>query len=821
MMADGWKQHQERHDEKKEEKKERKESRRPLRHSRNNSDVSVDSVEDVQLSASSNNSLSAVAKGKPAVSGTTSSKSLSSDSAVRAPAPTPSRDPAAHAPLSIPATASSPGSATVTDKPALGTSPPKAVKGQHSPSSGTVTSVMTPLLEKTDHVLASWGFSRGNTMQSKQAEGASTSQVEASGRTGDPDVDASNSVTSVVTPLLEKTDNYLATWGLTTSASNPKSEDGTVVQGSSPSAVQASPPTAVQVSSLSAPQVAAVTTQNGAEEQNIVITADRHKTYSDTDLAEMETAAGPVEEEVFENERFQPFKGWGHGWPGNFLPTDKVGHWSHRNGTPGKAASMAFSTVAPKLPKGWSWVEEGWVVDHQGIADDAVDADGWSYATDFSWLRMPPAPNSGHRSKVRDFVRRRRWIRSRVKKPAESQAGQGASTSSSPIFGHSASSLHVDSRPQLSKVSTTSSTGTGPIFSRPSGMFAGHEGAPAANTSFTSQRNMNTAGQLSPTKGFGAEGVSSSSNLGHSDLANLRGRSSHSLGGAMPGRSSGPDEQPYMNLSDVRSGLSNECSKWGQSVASELHKAISSAGEDNGSLARDSLHSEDYVGNSPMSAGLTRLSGPATSFQSGSASPTAAASYPTTAAVLSQHRLSPQFVRDSTPQTLGTAGGIPVAPQLAQATGHANISAAGSAQSTDSRPTGAAPQGMPSFADRQSAGNVAVQHSTAEDFPASEELTVEDSAPSAPASVFGQVRHGRLQMSEESPLAAFPASSVAAGLAGPSGNAVMMQNIDRDVGHADTTKFEQSSPLGHHHSYEKAGVVLARPADGSAAKFDQ
>ena len=181
-------------------------------------------------------------------------------------------------------------------------------------------------------------------------------------------------------------------------------------------------------------------------------------------------------------------------------------------------------------------------------------------------------------------MRRRRWIRSRVKKPAESQAGQGASTSSSPIFGHSASSLHADSRPQLSKVSTTSSTGTGPIFSRPSGMFAGHEGAPAPNTSFTSQRNMNTAGQLSPTKGFGAEGVSSSSNLGHSDLANLRGGSSHSLGGAMPGRSSGPDERPYMNLSDVRSGLSNECSKWGQSVASELHKAISSAGEGKPSL---------------------------------------------------------------------------------------------------------------------------------------------------------------------------------------------------------------------------------------------
>ena len=61
------------------------------------------------------------------------------------------------------------------------------------------------------------------------------------------------------------------------------------LQGSSPSAVQASPSTVVQVSSLSAPQAAAVMGQNGAEEQNIVITADRHKTYSDTDLAEMET----------------------------------------------------------------------------------------------------------------------------------------------------------------------------------------------------------------------------------------------------------------------------------------------------------------------------------------------------------------------------------------------------------------------------------------------------------------------------------------------------------------------------------------------------
>ncbi len=31
-----------------------------------------------------------------------------------------------------------------------------------------------------------------------------------------------------------------------------------------------------------------------------------------------------VIEEIFENQRLQPFRGWGHTWPGHFLPTDKV-----------------------------------------------------------------------------------------------------------------------------------------------------------------------------------------------------------------------------------------------------------------------------------------------------------------------------------------------------------------------------------------------------------------------------------------------------------------------------------------------------------------
>ena len=60
---------------------------------------------------------------------------------------------------------------------------------------------------------------------------------------------------------------------------------------------------------------------------------------------------GVVEAEVFENERFLPFRGWGHEWPGHLLPTDRVGHWSLRGDRPSGAESMDFHRVAPALPK--------------------------------------------------------------------------------------------------------------------------------------------------------------------------------------------------------------------------------------------------------------------------------------------------------------------------------------------------------------------------------------------------------------------------------------------------------------------------------------
>lgn len=231
---------------------------------------------------------------------------------------------------------------------------------------------------------------------------------------------------------------------------------------------------------------------------------------------------------------------------------------------------------------------------------------------------------------------------------------------------------------------------------------------------------------------------------------------------------------------------------------------------DMGSIAKDSMHSDDYVGNSPMSAGLQRLSGP-TAFQSGSSSlaapfssasstlpPTLGSGQPIAA------RPTPQFVTVSTPQTIGTAGGLPVAPELANATGHANIP---SVIGPPAAPYGPAamhaqvpPQQMPApFIENRSAGGVPVKNSAALEFPAQEELTVEGSAGSAPTSMFGQIKPGRLGMPDTEPLGSLPASADA--FPGPSRGGGMMQNVD--------------APVGHHHAYEKAGVVLARPADGS------
>lgn len=47
--------------------------------------------------------------------------------------------------------------------------------------------------------------------------------------------------------------------------------------------------------------------------------------------------------------------------------------------------------------QGFTWLEEKWHVDLSGQSAAAVDADGWVYAVDFPWLKMPPLPGMGRK----------------------------------------------------------------------------------------------------------------------------------------------------------------------------------------------------------------------------------------------------------------------------------------------------------------------------------------------------------------------------------------------------------------------------------------
>ncbi|GAB4822484.1 hypothetical protein N2152v2_009530 [Parachlorella kessleri] len=119
-----------------------------------------------------------------------------------------------------------------------------------------------------------------------------------------------------------------------------------------------------------------------------------------------------VTAEVFENQRLQPFRGWGHTWPGHFLPHDKVHHWSLRE-LPGLmvVAGEFREEVTIKPPEGWHWLEEDWRLDMSGRDIEAIDEEGWAYGLDFWAVREYPFLPHQAKKKVTDFVRRRRWVR--------------------------------------------------------------------------------------------------------------------------------------------------------------------------------------------------------------------------------------------------------------------------------------------------------------------------------------------------------------------------------------------------------------------------
>src|SRR6185437_1096465 len=63
----------------------------------------------------------------------------------------------------------------------------------------------------------------------------------------------------------------------------------------------------------------------------------------------------------------------------------------------------------PDLPSGWRWTSP-WKIEKSNF----VDNDGWAYSADFQNLNWPSSSWKSFKS-PHDFVRRRRWVRSRQK----------------------------------------------------------------------------------------------------------------------------------------------------------------------------------------------------------------------------------------------------------------------------------------------------------------------------------------------------------------------------------------------------------------------
>ncbi len=63
-------------------------------------------------------------------------------------------------------------------------------------------------------------------------------------------------------------------------------------------------------------------------------------------------------------------------------------------------------------------MEGEWQLDMGGWDVDCSDKEGWAYAVDFPWMKNGYVPGAG-KKRVTDFVRRRRWIRTRVPVDAE------------------------------------------------------------------------------------------------------------------------------------------------------------------------------------------------------------------------------------------------------------------------------------------------------------------------------------------------------------------------------------------------------------------
>lgn len=107
-------------------------------------------------------------------------------------------------------------------------------------------------------------------------------------------------------------------------------------------------------------------------------------------------------EEIFENQRYNPLSGWGNKRPGLLMSNDP-GRWSRNDYS---YSSKDF--FEPPLPSDWVWTSD-WFVDKSQF----VDSEGWAYGSDFQSLKWPLSSTKSSRRSAFDFVRRRRWVRTR------------------------------------------------------------------------------------------------------------------------------------------------------------------------------------------------------------------------------------------------------------------------------------------------------------------------------------------------------------------------------------------------------------------------
>lgn len=200
----------------------------------------------------------------------------------------------------------------------------------------------------------------------------------------------------------------------------------------------------------------------------------------------------PVEEEVFENERFLPLRGWSSR---NLLPTDRHRFSGGRN-QPAAESTTGFpkihlpdggleltllcrafcaSTQGAKRAEhsavGWEW-EGPWELETKGY----VDKEGWTYGVDFSTIKYPPPPGN-QRKALQHFVRRRRYFRTRREVPhtqpaahnmrqpsSDRKAGVNVSEADRTILGV------VEPGDSLPLPYGWRSSGEGPVAPKPAGL---------------------------------------------------------------------------------------------------------------------------------------------------------------------------------------------------------------------------------------------------------------------------------------------------------------------------------------------------------------